>query len=498
MSSKKFKRLAIIAGDSLFDHDYDILTGNDPTLFFMAEDYDLCTHFKYHKQKIIYFLSAMRNHRDELKSKHKDIVYYELNESNQSLSFTEKLTETIEKHPSIETIVSYEISDKFFEKSIKGYCNSKQLNFEAVPSPKFLFSRDDFKNWLDDNESIRMQNYYIEKRKQLNILVEEGSPRGNKWSFDAENRKKIPKGLEIPERTGFEESKHVNEVLKLIERIFNKHPGETEAFKWAVTRRSALKVMNTFVDEKLDKFGPYQDAIISDDSFLFHSTLSPYLNSGLITPEEVLDAVLDKVDDAKFSSIEGFVRQIIGWREFMRGMYQHKEMNKNFWGHKGKLKKCWYDGTTGIDPIDDCIKKVNKHAYLHHIERLMIMGNIMLLSEVDPDECYRWFMEMFIDSADWVMAGNVYSMSQFADGGLFATKPYISGSNYIKKMSDYGKADWNKTVDGLYWRFIDKHREFFSSNPRLSMMVSMLDKKSDQDKKILFNAAEEFIKDTTY
>ncbi|MCX2744740.1 cryptochrome/photolyase family protein [Mangrovivirga sp. M17] len=498
MSNKKFKRLALIAGDSLYDHDFKALSGNDNTLFFMAEDYELCTHFNYHKQKLIYFLSTMRNHRDELKSKGIDIKYYELSESNKHISYTEKITKTLDENPSISTIVSYEISDKFFEKSIIGYCNSKKLTFETIPSPKFLFSRDDFKNWLDNNESIRMQNYYIEKRKELNILVEDGSPRGNKWSFDAENRKKIPKGLKIPDQIDFENQEHVSEAQELIERIFNKHPGSSKPFKWAVTRKSAKEVLKYFIEEKLDNFGPYQDGILSDNSFLFHSTLSPYLNSGLLTPEEVLDSILDKVDEVTFSSIEGFVRQIIGWREFMHGMYQNKDMNKNFWKHKGKLKKCWYDGTTGIQPVDDCIRKVNEQAYLHHIERLMIMGNIMLLSEVDPDECYRWFMEMFIDSADWVMAGNVYSMSQFADGGLFATKPYISGSNYIKKMSDYGKSDWNEIFDGLYWRFIDKHRDFFSSNPRLSMMVSMLDKKSDMDKRKLFDAAEKFIANTTY
>ncbi|NMM46938.1 cryptochrome/photolyase family protein [Marinigracilibium pacificum] len=492
----KYKRLILIPGDSLFDHDINQLTANEDSIFFMAEDYELCTHFKYHKQKLVFFLAAMRNHRDTLIEGGNRVEYFEL-EEKQELSYTEKITIVLEKYPEVKTLVTYQIPDKFFEKSITGYCNSKQLNYEFLPNPKFLFSRFDFAEWLKSTKTIRMHNYYIDKRKELNLLINDGEPVGGKWSLDSENRKKIPKDIEIPQLVRFDNQHHVKEVKNIVERIFNQHPGSLKEFNWAVTRSSALIVLNDFIEKKLNNFGPYQDGISADDSFIFHSTISPYLNSGLITPAEVIEKVLEVSDKTRLSSIEGFIRQVIGWREFMFGIYQHKDLNLNFWKHTRKLSQCWYDGKTGIPPVDDCIKKVNNTAYLHHIERLMIMGNVMLLCEIDPNEVYRWFMEMFIDSADWVMAGNVYGMSQFADGGIFATKPYISGSNYIKKMSDYGKADWNIVFDGLYWRFIDKHRGFFSSNPRLNMMVNILDKKSDDEKSKLFNCAEEFINRVT-
>jgi deoxyribodipyrimidine photolyase-related protein len=198
------------------------------------------------------------------------------------------------------------------------------------------------------------------------------------------------------------------------------------------------------------------------------------------------------------NSTEGFIRQIIGWREFIRGMYLCKgsfSRTKNFWGFKRKIPKSFYDGSTGIDPLDQTIKKVLESGYCHHIERLMILGNFMLLCEFDPDEVYRWFMELFIDAYDWVMVPNVYGMSQFADGGLFATKPYIAGSNYLRKMSDYQKGDWEAVWDGLFWRFIDQHQDFFKSNPRLSMMNHTWDKMDKEKKKNHLVKAEKFLEE---
>jgi deoxyribodipyrimidine photolyase-related protein len=229
------------------------------------------------------------------------------------------------------------------------------------------------------------------------------------------------------------------------------------------------------------EFGVYEDAIVADNSILHHSVLTPMLNVGLITPKEIIEACLvyAEENDVPLNSTEGFVRQIIGWREFIRGMYEARgseERTTNFWKFKKKIPASFYDGTTGIPPIDQTIKKVLKTGYCNHIERLMVLGNFMMLCEFDPDEVYRWFMELFIDSYDWVMVTNVYGMSQFADGGLMATKPYISGSNYLMKMSDYKKGEWQTVWDGLFWRFMDTHRDFFLSNPRLGMLVHMFDK----------------------
>ena len=223
------------------------------------------------------------------------------------------------------------------------------------------------------------------------------------------------------------------------------------------------------------------------------------VNAGLLTPEEVVNEAIkamEKNPDIPLSSVEGFVRQVMGWREFVRGIYQNfsdVEEQKNFFNHKRKLTHHWYDGTTGLPPVDDAIKKANEFGYCHHIERLMVLSNIMLLSELHPHEVHKWFMELFVDSADWVMGPNVYGMGQFSDGGIFATKPYISGSNYILKMSDYKKGDWCDVWDGLFWRFIGNHAAFFSKNPRMNMMVKLLEKMDPAKKKKLLAAAENFI-----
>jgi deoxyribodipyrimidine photolyase-related protein len=218
---------------------------------------------------------------------------------------------------------------------------------------------------------------------------------------------------------------------------------------------------------------------------------------GLLNPDEVVQQalVIAKKLKTPIHSLEGFIRQIIGWREFLYGIdsiYGEKQKEMNFFNHQGQLAKSWYEGTTGIPPLDDAIKKVQKMAYLHHIERLMIVSNLMLLAEVHPQEVYRWFMEMHLDSYEWVMGPNVYGMGQMSDGGIFATKPYISGSNYILKMSDYSKGDWCEIWDGLYWSFIEKHKAFFLKNPRLSMMVKLLEKMPEARKKHLFKLAREF------
>jgi deoxyribodipyrimidine photolyase-related protein len=233
------------------------------------------------------------------------------------------------------------------------------------------------------------------------------------------------------------------------------------------------------------EFGPYEDAILGENSWLHHSVLTPMLNAGLITPQEIIDRSLVYAEKhhIPINSTEGFIRQIIGWREFIRGMYMAKgsdQRNGNFWGFTKKIPDSFYTGTTGIDPVDITIKKVLQTGYCHHIERLMVLGNFMVLCEFDPGEVYRWFMEMFIDAYDWVMVPNVYGMSQFADGGLMASKPYISGSNYLLKMSNFKKGRWQDVWDGLFWRFMDVHRDFFLSNPRLGMLVHTFDKMPDE------------------
>lgn len=490
-----YNRLVVILGDCLFP-DHSSLEPDAETLFFMAEDHQLCTHYRYHKHKLVMFLSAMRSHADGIRSKW-PLVYHQLSAENQSITYFEKLQRTLEAN-AIKQLIMYEVQDHFFEEEVRRFCQELGLLIEFKPSPGFMTTRDQFQDYLTQVKKPFMHTFYQRQRKRLKVLVDEaGKPLHEQWSFDQHNRKKLPRGVDVPHRIVFEQTVHTQAVKILVEEIFPDHPGNVENFNWATTRTGALKEWSHFLSVRFEQFGPYEDAIDIKDPFLFHSMLSPYLNMGLITPAELLDEVLEVASEKEvhFPSVEGFVRQLIGWREFIRGMYHEfdTDLRGNYFNHQMRLETCWYDGTTGIPVLDDSIRKVDKYGFTHHIERLMVLGNLMLLCEIHPDEVNQWFMEMFVDSADWVMVPNVYGMSQFADGGLFATKPYIGGGNYIRKMSHYPNGEWVDIMNGLYWRFIAKNRQVFEQNPRMSMMTRTLDKMADEKRKTIFELADQFI-----
>ena len=286
--------------------------------------------------------------------------------------------------------------------------------------------------------------------------------------------------------------------------FFPKSFGNLENFNWATTHKDAELLLEDFLDRFFENYGSFQDAINKDNTFMFHSLLSPYLNSGLLDPEFCIKKAEDRYRKSNgkipINSVEGFIRQVLGWREFIKGVYwenmpQYK--NLNYWSHKLKLNNNWYEGSTGIPPLDDAIKESNEYAYTHHINRLMIIANLMNLTGINPNEMYRWFMEMYIDSYDWVMVPNVYGMGSYADGGIFSTKPYICGSSYMLRMSNYKKGDGCDVVDGLYWRFVERNLKFFESNPRLAVMTRSLSNMKVDRKKMIFKKAEEFIEENT-
>ena len=284
-----------------------------------------------------------------------------------------------------------------------------------------------------------------------------------------------------------------------INDYFKNNPGKIEKFIYPTDFKQAKQWFDDFLVNRFDEFGPYEDAVLKEKSILNHSVLSPLLNSGLISPNYVIEKSLHfyEKNNIRLNSCEGFLRQIIGWREFIRGVYiavGNKERTRNFWNFNRKIPNSFYNGDTGIEPIDDTIKKINNSAYANHIERLMIIGNFMLLCEFEPNEVYKWFMEMFIDSYDWVMVPNVYGMSQFSDSGMMSTKPYISSSNYILKMSNYKKGDWCKIWDSLFWNFMDKQRDFFIKNPRMRMLVSSFDRMEESKRTSLLKTADEYLK----
>lgn len=471
--------LVLILGNQLFEPNQLKKLSVDPndTIFFMREDHELASYYKFHKHKIMFFFAAMRSYRDELEALGYTVHYEELKSGagQEKTKYEDALSQFIVKSK-IKSASCFEIEDKFFELRI-GYLFKKcKIPLEIWDSPMFLTPRENFKTYLGSSKRPFMKTFYEGQRKRLKILVEGNKPIGGAWSFDVDNRLALPKNKQTPALPTFKPTRTTKDVQALVDKNFADHPGETDNFWLPTDRAGAKKWLRTFLEDRLNDFGPFEDAIPAHSEFVFHSVLTPFMNCGLLTPAEVVDETLKfgKKNKVPMPSLEGFIRQVIGWREFVRGIYQNfseKQDKENFWKHKKKLSSVWYKGNTGIPPLDETLRRTIKRGYAHHVERLMIVGSLMVLLEVEPTEAHRWFMEMFIDSSDWVMGPNVYGMALFSDGGIFATKPYICGSNYLRKMGGYSKADWCDGVDGLYWQFIKKHESFFMKNPRLSMMA---------------------------
>ncbi len=491
-------KLALILGNQLFPIEYNSINKDIP--IFMSEDLGLCTDVKHHKSKIALFFCAMRSYKELLIKNGYKVHYMDFNK-NFSLSYIAKLKEFIQLNK-IQEIIFYEIEDKPFETKLYSVIKELNLSFTELKTPMFLDSRESFSDFVDNKKFILQANYYKKNRKELNCLIEDNKPIGGKWSYDEMNRLKIPKNYHIPTLPKIVPHKDRDKIFKFIESNFSDHPGKLNVFT-PYTNEQAKKWLAEFFKVRFKDFGPYEDAIVENEHFLLHSILSSSLNLGLITPKYVIDESIKyaEINNIPLNSLEGFIRQIIGWREFIRGIYQNfseKMIHKNYWKHKRKMTDAWYEGTTGIPPLDNAIKGANDYGYTHHINRLMVLSNVMNMCEIDPDEIYKWFMEMFIDSSEWVMVPNVYGMGTFADGGTFATKPYICGSSYMLRMSNFKKGAWCEIVDGLYWNFIEKNREFFASNPRLSLMVRSLDKMNKDRKDTIFRSAKEFIETHTY
>ncbi len=488
--------LLVILGDQLFAPER--LPAPDDVTVYIAEDYGLCTNVRHHQQKIVFFFASMRAYADELREAGYDVSYRTLDDKQQ-MSFVDDLQRFVDD-ADVDALVTFEIEDREAEAMIASFAESCGLPLEALPSPGFTCSREAFEQYASSHKRLHMADFYKQRRRALDLLMDGDKPTGGQWSFDADNRKKLPNQVEPPTIQPAEATPHVAAAKAIVSKMFGDHPGSVDDFWWPTTRAQAREWLADFVATRLDGFGPYEDAMTTRSATVFHSALSPLINVGLLTPDEVISAVMRREGDAPIQSIEGFVRQIIGWREFVRGVYRVKgeeQASANLWSHERKLTSAWYDGSTGIPPLDDSIRTAEKLAWTHHIPRLMVLGNLMTLCEIDPHDVHRWFMEMYIDSADWVMGPNVYGMGIFSDGGIFATKPYICGSNYLLKMSDYRKGEWCDTVDGLYWRFIDKNRDFFTRNPRLSLMPRALDRIKDERRRNIFERAEAFIEEFT-
>ena len=424
------------------------------------------TQFTFHVQKLIFHRASMKYYKDYLEQHRIEVIYIEVNAYQNTLEILKDAT-------------CYDVADFDLHKSLKKSLNTVTF----IPSPNFLNTQDD---------TLFMHHFYMNQRKRLDILMINGRPEGGRWSFDNENRKKLPKNTLLPHWKTYD-NEYIEEAIAYVSQF--KTFGKEKPFYYPVSHKASKESLEFFLTENFQNFGSYQDAMTTQDSPLYHSMLSCSINSGLLDPKEVIEETLNQ--NVPLNAKEGFIRQIIGWREFMRRTYDSigvSQRNSNFFNFSASIPSKVFEGKSGLLPVDDVINKIQKRGYAHHIERLMILGNFFLLTERNPDSVYEFFMSLFIDAYDWVMVGNVYGMSQYADGGMITTKPYISGSNYILKMSHYPKGEWCTIWDSLYWRFIYLHQKKFENNQRMIFTINALKKMKKEKLHRHLECAENYIK----
>ncbi|MFM9067882.1 MAG: cryptochrome/photolyase family protein [Planctomycetota bacterium] len=465
-------RAALIYPHQLFPQHPAIGTAG---LCFLIEDPLFFRQYRFHAAKLVLHRASMQQYRAQLEKSGRRVVYVEAGQLPQTADICPQL-----RAAKVTEVCLVDPSDDWLLRRLRAACQTHQIRLDVLPDTNFLTPDSVWDEFAQHRKRWFFTDFYLQQRKRLGILLERGDkPVGGKWSFDTANRRRLPKDLTVPATTWPQPTSSVREAIRHVQATYPQAIGNAERFHYPTNREEALAGLEAFLDERFAAFGEYEDAIDSRETFLFHSVLTPALNVGLISAQEVTAAALRRSDQVPLNSLEGFIRQVIGWREYMRGVYRQfgvRQRTQNHWNHQRPMPRSFYDGTTGIEPVDVVIRRVHEHAYCHHIERLMILGNFMLLCEIDPDAIYQWFMEFFIDAYDWVMVPNIYGMSQHADGGLITTKPYMSGSSYVLKMSNFKRGSWCEIWDALYWRFVARHRDFFASNPRLSVMASQLTK----------------------
>jgi deoxyribodipyrimidine photolyase-related protein len=483
----------IIFPHQLFEQ--NILVSTCSTLY-LVEEWLFFRQYPFHKRKIAFHRASMKFYESYLQSKAIQVVYID---SFDELADIRNLIPFL-KTEGVRAVQYIETTDYWLEQRIGQVSALNHIDIIKHAGPLFLNTADEIAAYFSNKKRMFQTDFYKYQRQCRNILIGDNQhPIGGKWTFDDENRLKYPNGKTPPIVDFLQPNHFCTEAIAYTNKYFPGNYGLLDTdFLYPTTFRESKKWLQTFFASRFSEFGVYEDAIVSNENILHHSVLSPMLNAGLLTPQYIIEEALQYAGNHEIplNSLEGFIRQIVGWREFIRAVYQLKgkeERTKNFWGFTRKIPASFWNGTTGIEPIDRTIQKVLKTGYCHHIERLMVLGNFMLLCEFDPDEVYRWFMELFIDAYDWVMVPNVYGMSQFADGGLMSTKPYISGSNYLMKMSNYKKGVWQPVWDGLFWRFMHVHRDFFLQNPRLGMLVRSFDKMPGNKQEAHLNNAKQFL-----
>ncbi|MEJ1157576.1 cryptochrome/photolyase family protein [Prosthecomicrobium sp. N25] len=473
----------------------------------MAEVADETVYVPHHKQKIALVLSAMRHFAADLAAEGIEVDYVRLDDPANSGSFTGELARAVACRRPVRVVVT-EPGEWRVQRMIEGWETAVGLPVEIRPDDRFLCSRDRFARWAEGRKSLRMEFFYREMRRETGFLMEGGEPAGGRWNFDAENRKSLPAGQRPPPRRRFEPDAITREVLALVAARFPGHFGDLEPFGWAVTRADALEALEHFVEACLPLYGDYQDAMKAGEPFLYHAVLSPYLNLGLLDPGEVCLAAETawRRGAAPLNAAEGFVRQILGWREYVRGIYWLRMPGYAATNHLGAgrpLPWFYWSGETAMACIAEVVAETRRNAYAHHIQRLMVTGNFALLAGLAPAEVEAWYLAVYADAYDWVELPNTHGMVLHADGGLMASKPYAASGAYIDRMSDYcaGCAYDPAVKTGpracpfnlLYWNFLMENRPKLSANPRLAMPYRTLDRMTDSRRATIRREAGAFL-----
>ncbi|MDV7145770.1 cryptochrome/photolyase family protein [Tropicimonas sp. TH_r6] len=483
-------KLILVLGDQL-SPDIAALRRADKAqdLVVMAEVAAEARYVPHHPKKIALILAAMRKHADRLRAAGWQVAYSRLDDPENAGSIPGELLRRAS-----ETGATRVLATRPGEWRLIEALEQVPLELEILEDDRFLASHADFDRWAEGRKQLRMEYFYREMRRRTGLLMEGDAPAGGKWNFDQDNRKPAADDLFLPDPLRFAPDKAVEEVLNLVEARFGENFGALHPFEMATDAEQAEAVLTYFIDTALPCFGDYQDAMLKGRPFLYHSLISAYLNIGLLDPLETCRRVEAawKAGRAPLNAVEGFIRQIIGWREFVRGIYFREGpgyLDRNLLGHDRDLPALYWGGETGMACLSQAVAQTGEHAYAHHIQRLMVTGNFGLLAGIDPKQLHEWYLAVYADAFEWVEAPNTLGMSQFADGGLFASKPYISSGNYIDRMSDYcGSCRYSvktKLGDGacpfnlLYWHFLSRHRDRFSANPRMGRIYATWDRMAE-------------------
>ena len=467
----------------------------DPLLFGI----DAQRPLQVHRQRLLLHRATIKAYQHRLQKAGYEVLHRPHHLADSTAAHLQQLWESV-----IRCVHLADPVDDLLERRVKRFCEERNCVLELYPTPMILTPEDVLTEHFSSGKKPLLARFYELQRRRMGLLLDgDGGPLGGRWSFDADNRKKLPKGIEVPDPPFLAESSTIQQARNELSSEGVGELGCWDSFHYPVTHEDAAVWLEQFLDHRLRDFGAYEDAISQTHRVMWHSVLTPMMNIGLLTPQQVVDQTLLRAEagELPLNSLEAFLRQIVGWREFMAAMYRRHGVTmrtSNFWGFEDRpIPAAFYTASTGLPPIDDAINHALNTGYCHHIERLMLLGNIMQLCGFHPTRVYNWFMEMFVDAFDWVMVPNVYGMSQFADGGLFTTKPYLSGSNYVRKMSDYRKGKWCEVWDGLFWSFIKRHENFFRGQYRLAMMARNLDRMADDTLKGHQSKALQFLDELT-